>query len=984
MERTVSAALADRLLTGRTTADGGQSLLAVVTVAVFWPVVPWWMAVGWLGLFLVSTSARAAHRRSVAVRFQDRTDALLPFLRRDVWLSTLLWTGWAILLIGSTPKDLALLLVIYSGLVSAGASTLMSDRPAFLGFMALLEVPLAAVILLSGQSWDHLSQVGLIVLFGGFMLVVHKRGHERLAEQIRTSERLRSSEEETARRRDFLNSLVTSAPTAVVVTDDDGRIVTTNPAMERVTGFAPAEVMGRGLSSLLEDSAEQDGFEEFFDAVRRGDRRVEEVPLRHRDGHRVWMRVSGTRAGGAAQGNLIFVGEDVSQQVAAQDAKEHARLEAERVARAKSAFLASMSHEIRTPLNGILGMVELLLDSELDNSQREAAETVRSSGRGLLQILNDVLDVSKIEAGQIDLEDIDFSLTDVVKESSRVLAVQADTKGLELAVDLGPDVPRRVRGDPVRIRQVLTNLLSNAVKFTEEGEVVVSLRRVGQTPDGTALRFTVRDTGIGIAPEKHSTVFQEFEQADSSTTRTYGGTGLGLTICRRLVELMGGEFGLQSEPGEGSEFHFTITLPHPRVPGETGTALMDRKLELGSRRFLVVDDNETARRIVREGLLRSGAMEVVEAPDVDDGLEVLARAREAEEAFDAVVLDHMMPGRDGMDFARTVRDDPRYGSPPLLMLTSGGVSSRTTAKEVGIAGYLSKPVARPDLLQALAEILLTEDPVPQERSLVTTASLVASRHHVRILLAEDNPVNMRVATALLSRRGYDVTPVTDGAQAVQAVTDHEPFDLVLMDIQMPTMDGLDATRAILESHPDLPVVALTAHAFAEQRQRTRDVGMVDFLAKPFQPEDLYEVVDRWTRPRSRDGVPEQEGSDEDPASDPHVERAVDLEAFRELMRSAGIEEVVDSTVAIYMDEGPRLMQRITDAVESGDLQRASETAHNLKSSSANLRARRLAAVLQELEDAAAAHGPEVGRLHEEARTEFEATMQELRDHQGNG
>jgi len=954
-------------------------------VAIFWPTVPWWVGLGWLGLFVASTGARAVHRRRMARRLEGQTDVFLRYLRRDVWLSTLLWAGWALLIIGATPKDLALLLVVYAGLVSAATSTMMGDRPAFLGFVVLLQLPLTMVVLLTGQSWDHLSQVVLIALFSSFMLVVHKRVHERLVQQIRTSERLRLSEGEAARRRDFLNSLVSSAPMAVVVTDPDGRIVTANPAVEEVTGFGPAEVMGRGLGSLVERSPEGAGFEEFFDAVRRGERQVREIPVRHPSGRRAWMRVSGTRAEGAAQGNLIFVGEDVSQQVAAQDAQQHARQEAERVARAKSAFLASMSHEIRTPLNGILGMVELLLDSELDTSQREAAEIVRSSGQGLLRILNDVLDVSKIEAGQIDLESIGFSLTDVVRESSRVVAVQADTKGIELAVDLGPDLPRRVRGDPVRFRQILTNLLSNAVKFTHEGEVVVSLRTVGETPDGTTLYFAVRDTGIGIAPEKQSSIFKEFEQADTSTTRTYGGTGLGLTICRRLVELMGSELEVESEQGEGSEFSFTVTLPHSRLPGKGPNTLVDGRLELGTRRFLVVDDNETARRIVRESLMRSGALDVVEAPSVGDGLEALARAQGSEEAFDAVILDHMMPGRDGMDFARTVRDDPRYGSPPLLMLTSGGVYSRKSAEEVGIAAYLAKPVARPDLLQALAEILLTGDHVLQEeRPLVTSDSLVESRHDVRILLAEDNPVNLRVASALLARRGYHVTSVTDGAQAVQAVEEHEAFDVVLMDIQMPTMDGLDATRAILESDPDLPVVALTAHAFAEERERTRKVGMVDFLTKPFQPDELYEVVDRWTRSRFLDEEAEAERPADAAPPDPEADRAVDLEAFRELMRSAGIEEVVDSTVAIYVEEGPELMQRITDAVEGGDLQGVHETAHNLKSSSANLRARRLAAVLQELEDAGkAGDGAAVEELYERTRHEFDTAMEELRAYLGD-
>ncbi len=969
-------ALARHLLGGRRTADLGQSVVAAVTVLIFWPAVPWWMGLGWLGLFLAATAARAVHRRQAVPDLEGRPAAVLGLLRRDVWLSALMWAGWALLMVGATTKDMAVLCIIFAGLVAAGSATLVADRVAFRGFMLLLLAPLAAALALGGWTRDHVSLLLLIGLYGPFMVVVYRRAHALLVSQIRTAARLRISETETAHGRDFLNSLVTSAPSPILVTDPEGRVVRANPAVQEVLGFGPDEVRGRPLKDLLVGAVDGEGFGTFLEEVADGGRVVEEVQLRHRDGHRVWMRVSGTAAAGAAAGNLIFVGEEVTDQVHARLAQERARIEAEQVARAKSAFLASMSHEIRTPLNGILGMIELLLDTDLTDDQRESAEVVRSSGQGLLRILNDILDVSKIEAGQLDLEQIDFEIGQVVEDAVRVFAGSAANKGLELTVDIGHDVPERLHGDPVRIRQVLANLLANAVKFTERGTVSVGVERVGRGSDGTDLRFRVQDTGMGIAEEKQARIFDEFEQADSSTTRTHGGTGLGLTISKRLVDLMGGRIEVRSAPGEGSEFRFTLRFPDPvGDPEPSGAARAD----FGGRRFLVVDDHATARHIVREALLRAGAAEVHEAADAGEALEAL-QAAAGGRGYDAVVLDHMMPERDGLDLARAVRDDAAYGDPPLLLLSSAGVTSSTEARAAGIAGVLTKPVGRVHLLEAVGE-LLADEGEGETRPLVTEATLDEAHREVRILLAEDNEVNQRVAVALLEKRGYDVVAVPDGQQAVDRVKE-EPFDLVLMDIQMPVMDGLQATEAIraLPGREGLPVVALTAHAFAEERERTREAGMDDFLAKPFTPDDLYALVDRWTRPAPpRTGPDAPEAPDEEPTMEEREIPPVDLEAFRAVMREAGVEEIVDTTVAVYREESPTLMERLDRGVEAGDLEEVRAGAHSLKSSSGNIRANTLAGLLQELEARAKAGDAEgVAELHPAVREEFDAVDAYLR------
>ncbi len=531
----------------------------------------------------------------------------------------------------------------------------------------------------------------------------------------------------------------------------------------------------------------------------------------------------------------------VSEEAAkrAESVMREARDLAERVARARSAFLANMSHEIRTPMNAVLGFVELILDTELTTEQRRALELVRSSSEALLMILNDILDYSKIEAEHLELESIPFEVSKVVHATASLLAVRAREKHLELLAEVSADVPRAVRGDPTRLRQVLMNLIGNAIKFTEQGEVVVSVSVAAS--DGTAkLTFAIRDTGIGIAAEHITSVFKEFTQADSTMTRRYGGTGLGLAISQRLVRLMGGELAVSSEVGRGSEFSFTLALPVESAPPTRTTGLA----ALGGRRMLIVDDNQTNRRILREMLAAEG-IKVDEASTAADGLVALRGAVTKKARYDLAILDVQMPDMDGFQLATAVRGEKAIARTNLLMLTSAGQrGDGERCRELGIRGYLTKPISRSDLLEALGTVLAGSPEEAGTPEVVTRHTIAESRRSLRVLLAEDNPVNQQVAVAMLVKRGHEVHVSSNGREAADAVRARD-YDVVLMDIQMPEMDGFEATQAIraMPKGKDLPIIGLTAHALSGERERCLSHGMTDYLAKPFKAHELFALVE---------------------------------------------------------------------------------------------------------------------------------------------
>src|SRR5436309_4073901 len=635
----------------------------------------------------------------------------------------------------------------------------------------------------------------------------------------------------------------------------------------------------------------------------------------------------------------LAVSEEAAKQ--AEAVMRDARDLAERVARARSAFLANMSHEIRTPMNAVLGFVELILDTELTTEQRRALELVRSSSEALLMILNDILDYSKIEAEHLELESIPFDVSKVVHATASLLAVRAREKHLELLAEVSADVPRAVRGDPTRLRQVLMNLIGNAIKFTEQGEVVVSVD-VAAT-DGTAkVTFAVRDTGIGIAAEHTTSVFKEFTQADSTMTRRYGGTGLGLAISQRLVRLMGGELSVKSEVGRGSEFSFSLALPVGTAPPTRVVGLA----ALGGRRMLIVDDNQTNRRILREMLAAEG-INVDEASTAADGLEALRRVR-----YDLAILDVQMPDMDGFQLATAVRADKKIKRTNLLMLTSAGQrGDGERCRELGIRGYLTKPMSRSDLLEALGTVLAGSPEEAGTPDVVTRHTIAESRATLRVLLAEDNPVNQQVAVAMLVKRGHEVHVSSNGREAVQAVQERD-YDVVLMDIQMPEMDGFEATHAIraLPKGEDLRISALTAHARSGERERCLSHGMTDYLAKPFKAHELFALVEGTAEPRTvTERAPE-------PLTPP-----VDLEGFRMTLREAGAEQALYSIIDTFVRQAPDRLAALAGAVTSGTGDDIAKAAHVYRGAAATIGARELAGLLETVETTARAGDVEHAR-----------------------
>ena len=643
-----------------------------------------------------------------------------------------------------------------------------------------------------------------------------------------------------------LQALIGSIDEIVFEFDRSGSCLNIWTRNESLLARSRADLVGRNIAVAVGDEIARPLLEAIRRVLDSGQSESLEYPLDVPAGKRWFLgRISPIPSADGSYATVCMLARDITERKRAEVALEHAKEAAESASRAKSEFLANMSHEIRTPLNGIIGMTELVLATNLNAEQRDYLGMVKTSSDSLLAVVNDILDFSKIEAGKLTLDPVEFDVTEVLSETLKLLAPRAHQKGLEIVYEGDTEIPRKVIGDPTRLRQIIGNLAGNAVKFTDHGEVVLSVAKESATPGEVLLHFAIRDTGIGIAPEKQKIIFEAFEQAESSTTRRHGGTGLGLTISTRLVQMMGGKLWVESRPGEGSTFHFTARLG--LLPAETHEPSRDEWADLRGVPVLVVDDNATCRRALF-ATLRSWRMRPEAADGAPAALEAVTRAKRNGDAFKVILIDSQMPGMDGYVLAARIWKSGLAPDASIILLTSGGLrSDAARSLEAGMAVQLAKPVFPREMLGA---ILKSRAPAPDTapRPVAEAVSLEPGRRSgIRILVAEDNPVNQQLVVRLLEKRGHQVTLAGNGREAL-AVLERQAFDLVFMDIQMPGMDGIEATREIRAkeklTREHLPIVAMTAHAMKGDRERCLAAGMDEYVTKPIKSSELFGAIEK--------------------------------------------------------------------------------------------------------------------------------------------
>ncbi len=758
-----------------------------------------------------------------------------------------------------------------------------------------------------------------------------------------------------------------------------GTFIYVNQTLVDMFGYASREeFMNIDAVDLYPDPGDREEFSQRL--LDDGKLRGIELRLKKKDGTLIWCRESSHAVLNEAGEVICFHGviEDITELI-------RQRKSIEAASTAKSSFLANMSHEIRTPLNGIMGMIDLAMTTKLTGEQQEYMGTVKSCADSLLSLINDILDLSKIEAGKLELERITFGLRELADGVLDVMAYPAAGKALELIGHVDSDVPSQVKGDPTRLRQVLINLVGNAIKFTEKGEVLLKIDTAPAGPEGmTNIRFTVSDTGMGIPEEKVESIFDSFTQADESFTRTFGGTGLGLTISRELVEVMGGKLGLKTTAGEGATFFFTL----PMVPVQTVQAHENgnARPKLKGARVLVVDDNSNNRLILRQELSELGCA-VEEGGCGGDAIEMIARSA-GSATYDLVILDLKLPGLDGFATARQIRTSNLKKQPKLLLMTALGVrGDANRCREIGIDGYFVKPIKHSLLLEAINRVMTPQDGAREisagDPELLTRYDLeerkASNSGEHTILLAEDHPVNTKLAVRLLEDVGYTVVAAANGREALELL-ETEKVDLVLMDIQMPVMDGLEATRAIRqqEKYADLPIIAMTAHAMTGDREMCLDSGMSDYITKPINQELMYGIISSWLgHGSSRNGdyhAATTSGAldrKNQPAAKTGEPGKSPIDMKKALALVSGDRGFLEELLRDYLEDIPQRLENLEQAIADSDADTVRRTAHSIKGASTSLGTETLGELAKLLENnAASGNLVEAQELHQQIVASF--------------
>jgi len=771
----------------------------------------------------------------------------------------------------------------------------------------------------------------------------------------------------------YLQAAVEQSANSIVITDPNGNIEYVNPAFEKNTGYTADEVLG-GNPRILK-SGEQDAafYRKLWTTITSGKTWRGQFHNKRKNGSLYWESATLSPILNA-KGEIVrflAIKEDITERKIMENKLQEAVYHAEAANRAKSEFLANMSHEIRTPINGVIGMTDLLLNTDQTSEQREYTEAIQSCGDSLLVLINDILDFSKMEAGQLVLENLDFNLRESIEDTVAVLALKAQEKNLDIACLIAKDVPEFVRGDQGRLRQILFNLLGNAVKFTEHGGVTLEIARLRQTETSVTLRFDVTDTGIGIPKDQLESIFQKFTQAAPSITREFGGTGLGLAISRQLVQLFQGELSVKSVAGKGSTFSFTAAFQ--RSPSGANKP-QPQKISLSGVKILITDDFK-ANRILMTELLQSWGCQVAGATDGAAALALLKQAAQEGHPFEAVIMDMHLPDADGAQLGRLIKADPALQSPPLVLLTSLGKRGHTERLASGDFLYhLPKPI-RPALLkQCIAQALAPKSPAETDRnpSQPPAETEITAHHPLQILIAEDNRINRIVVVKMLEKLGHHAEAVENGREAVEFLR-QTPCDLVLMDCQMPVLDGFDATRIIRNPNsgvrnPTVPIIALTARAMKQDRDLCLESGMNDYLSKPAGSKQLATVIERWC-PQAAIRQDASTTLAEAPFPPDHFDRE-DL-----LKNTNGDCKLAAKYAADFLIETPPLLTQLSAAISCGDTATADRLAHTLMETSANMGGHLLSQIARQMPSATQADA--LTRLLPAAQAAFQTLSSQL-------